>query len=62
MIEEKISSKQLLRNDLVFGTLQMMSMRLQIRKDKHKMREAYDEGLKHLINIYEVNKTPITHY
>ncbi len=26
------------------------------------MREAYDEGLKHLINIYEVNKTPITHY
>lgn len=46
----------------MFGTLQMMSMRLQIRKDKHKMREAYDEGLKHLINIYEVNKTPITHY
>ncbi|CDW72147.1 UNKNOWN [Stylonychia lemnae] len=60
--DERISSKQIIRNDFVFGYLQIVKQRITHLRDKFRLREQYDEGLKHLINIFEIYKTPITHY
>ncbi len=40
----------------------MMHTRALWQRDKYRMREQYDEGLRHLVNIFEVYKTPIVHY
>ena len=31
-------------------------------RDKFRLQEQYDEGLRHLVNVFEVYKTPISHY
>lgn len=33
-----------------------------IERDKHLLKEKISEGLKKLINIYEIYKTPLEHY
>eukprot|EP00347_Sterkiella_histriomuscorum_P011761 403371198 len=62
-VDDRLSTLQILRNDQVFGFLQIMRQKLILGvRDKYRVREQYEEGLKHLINVFEIYKTPITHY
>mmetsp|Transcript_21041 Transcript_21041/g.15418 ORF Transcript_21041/g.15418 Transcript_21041/m.15418 type:complete len:92 (+) Transcript_21041:653-928(+) len=60
-MDEKISAQYAL-NEHLFGFIAIVEQNLQIKKDRIRMEEQYDEGLKYLINVYEVYKTPLDHF
>ena len=61
-IDDKISSKLLLRYDFPASMLSMQSMQCQHQLDRFNQRSQFSEGLNRLVNIFEIYKTPLSHY
>jgi len=61
-VEERINTVYILRNDLPAGIFHLTRLQCQKKLDKYKLMDQFTEGLKSLVNIFEVYKTPILHY
>jgi hypothetical protein len=61
-IDEKINSMYVLRNDMPTGILNFTQLYYQQKLDNAQLMSQYMDGIKSLVNIFEVYKTPIVHY
>lgn len=61
-VDERISSHQTLRYDFPASALNMQRDKVQMQLDLCNQRSQFQEGLQRLVNIFEIYKTPISHY
>lgn len=61
-MDDKITAKQILKNDTLFGFLQLMKIQISEQEAQINLRENIDKGLTHIVNVFVIQKTPIDFY
>ena len=61
-MDDKLTSKQVLRNDLLFVYLQIAHVQITKQRAHHQMLDFLHKGLEGLINVFDVQQTPLDHY
>ena len=61
-MDDKLTSKQVLRNDLLFVYLQIAHVQITNQNAHHQMQNLVHKGLESLVNVFDVQKTPLDQY
>lgn len=61
-MDDKITAKQILKNDGLFGFLQILRVQINNQEAEINLKEHINKGLNQLINVFEVQKTPLDCY